>query len=247
MGTSRKPPRLPSTFKSSCGSTNILLRLLFVTNLQYEGRAVSERVFLVRENLRRRTRPFVDEYSSWLTVTEDTDTFPLGLNVDVTDILWSCVTVSLWLSSEWLSSPEEQIFVTVVLVIVERVETALLSDVDATGVKKSSEALDGMTFVFVDTTVVMVVMEDVATWVMMVVSGSVVLVWLNTSEKSLLRLDSSAEGIGEGAIRMILHTGVALFSSDWNGEVLLRRWLQWASSWSALTSLSTLDTFSGGL
>lgn len=86
-------------------------------------------------------------------------------------VLCSCVTISLWLSSDWLSSPEEQILVTVVLVMVVRVDTALLSVVDTTGAVIFNGAL--AIFISVETTVVVVV-EVVVTWVIMVLSGSVV-------------------------------------------------------------------------
>ena len=98
MGTSRNPPRLANTLRSSFGSTKILFRQLLVTNLRYDGNAVSERVFLVRENLRRRTRDLVDD-------TDNSEVFPLGsvmdlLAEDSSVVLCSCVTVSLWLSSD---------------------------------------------------------------------------------------------------------------------------------------------------
>lgn len=66
---------------------------------------MSERVFLVRENLRRRTRPFVVEKSTWLTATDDTEVSPLVSVVDLlieaeSAVLCSCLTISLWLSSD---------------------------------------------------------------------------------------------------------------------------------------------------
>lgn len=99
--------------------------------------------------------------------------------------------------------------VTVVLVMVVRVDTALLSIDDTV----SQNAFNGVlaTVVSVETTVVV---EVVVTWVIMVLSGSVVPLLLLSSVKSSLRLDSSAEGIGEGAIRMILSTGLGLGSAD---------------------------------
>lgn len=105
--------------------------------------------------------------------------------------------------------------VTVVLVMVVRVDTALLSVFDAAGVFISPDAFDGTLAVLISVeTTVVVVVEVVVTWVMKVLSGSVVPLLLFSSAKSSLRLDSSAEGIGDGAILMILTTGLGLVSAD---------------------------------
>lgn len=188
---------------------------------------MSERVFLVRENLRRRTRPFVDESSS-LTVTDDTEVLPLASVVDSPTeaksvVFCSCVTISLWLSSDWPSSPGERILVTVVLVMVVRVDTALLSVVDTTGTTGSPDVVDGTLAILisVESTVVVVVVEVVVTCVMMVLTGSVAPPLPFSSAKSSLRLDSSAEGIGEGAILMILTPRLGLVSVHSKDDVLL--------------------------
>ena len=103
--------------------------------------------------------------------------------------------------------------VTVVFVMVVRVVTALLSVVVGFVISLDAFGGDLAILISVETTVVVVV-EVVVTWVMMVLSGSVVPLLLFSSAKSSLRLDSSAEGIGEGAILMTLTVGLGLVSTD---------------------------------
>lgn len=159
-----------------------------------------ERAFLLRENLSKRMRPFVDEKSSWEMVTDDTDVVTLltvDLHTDKCSLPCSCVTVSFLLSSGCPLSSD--ILVTVVLVIVVRVDTELDSVTVAT-----LHAFDGGgIFIWVETTDVVVVVEVVTC---VIVLGCSVTPLLLFSVKSSLRLDSSAEGTGDGAILMIFTT-----------------------------------------
>lgn len=157
--------------------------------------------------------------------------------VEREDSLWAArsavlysVTVSLWLSSDWLSGVGERILVTVVLVMVVSVDTALLSVVETMGAGVVPKELEtpAVSRDSVDTVVVVVV-----TWVSMVLQR----------DPTPLLLLSSAERTDEGDILL----GVAASSLTSMGWVLLSCWVLWVVvDPSASMLFSSPATFTGG-
>lgn len=155
-----------------------------------------------------------------------------SLRVARSVVLYS-VTVSLWLSSDWLSGVGERILVTVVLVMVVSVDTALLSVVETMGAAVVPEELETPAVSRDTEDTVAVVVVVVVTWVSMVLQR----------DPTPLLLLSSAEHTDKGGILL----GVVASGLTSMGWVLMSCWVLWVVvDPSASTLFSNLATFTGG-